>query len=53
MWLFGDARNPSSNAWLALGAVKTDDDPGNGNYGWRDLTRLVESCPDSRGVEPL
>ena len=49
MWLFGDARNPSSNAWLALGAVKTDDDPGNGNYGWRDLRRLVESCPDSRG----
>ena len=52
MWLFGDARNPSSNAWLALGAVKTDDDPGNGNYGWRDLRRLVESCPDSRGVAP-
>ena len=40
MWLFGDARNPSSNAWVALGAVKTDDDPGNGNYGWRDLRAL-------------
>jgi GNAT superfamily N-acetyltransferase len=45
MWLFGDARNPSSRAWLALGAVKTDDDPGNGNYGWRDLARLAEICP--------
>ena len=45
MWLFGDARNPSVNAWLALGAVKTDDDPGNGNYGWRDLHRLAEICP--------
>jgi GNAT superfamily N-acetyltransferase len=45
MWLFGDARNPSSNVWRALGAVKTDDDPGNGNYGWRDLRRLAERCP--------
>jgi len=45
MWLFGDARNPSVNAWKALGAVKTDDDPGNGNYGWRDLHRLAERCP--------
>lgn len=45
MWLFGDARNPSANAWKALGAVKTDDDPGNGNYGWRDLRRLAERCP--------
>lgn len=44
MWLYGDARNPSCNAWLALGAVKTDDDPGNGNYGWKDLRRLVEIC---------
>jgi ribosomal protein S18 acetylase RimI-like enzyme len=45
MWLFGDPRNPSSAAWLALGAVKTDDDPGTGNYGWRDLRRLAEICP--------
>ena len=45
MWLFGDVRNPSRHAWLALGAVKTDDDPGNGNYGWRDLQRLVAICP--------
>ena len=45
MWLFGDARNPSVKAWLALGAAKTDDDPGNGNYGWRDLNRLAEVCP--------
>ena len=42
MWLFGDARNPSSAAWRALGAVKTDTDPGNGNYGWKDLRRLAE-----------
>jgi GNAT superfamily N-acetyltransferase len=45
MWLFGDARNPSAAVWRALGAVKTDDDPGNGNYGWRDLRRLAEICP--------
>ena len=45
MWLFGDARNPSARVWRALGAVKTDDDPGNGNYGWRDLHRLAERCP--------
>lgn len=45
MWLAGDPRNPSIEAWLALGAVKTDDDPGNGNYGWRDLHRLAERCP--------
>jgi hypothetical protein len=24
-----------------MGAVKTDDDPGNGNYGWRDLRDLA------------
>ena len=41
MWLFGDARNPSRGAWLALGAVKCDDDPGNGNYGWRDIAPLA------------
>ena len=41
MWLYGDARNPSSRAWVALGAQKTDDDPGNGNYGWRDLGELA------------
>jgi GNAT superfamily N-acetyltransferase len=45
MWLFGDARNPSSRAWTSLGAVKTDDDPGNGNYGWRDLGALAD-IPD-------
>lgn len=45
MWLFGDARNPSCRAWLALGAEKTDDDPGNGNYGWKDLRALAERCP--------
>jgi ribosomal protein S18 acetylase RimI-like enzyme len=45
MWLFGDARNPSSAAWKALGAVKTDDDPATGNYGWRDLRQLAATCP--------
>ena len=45
MWLCGDARNPSVLAWRALGAAKTDDDPGNGNYGWRDLHHLAERCP--------
>ena len=45
MWLYGDARNPSANAWRALGAVKTDSDPGNGNYGWRDLRALADRCP--------
>jgi GNAT superfamily N-acetyltransferase len=46
MWLFGDARNPSSRVWTALGATKTDSDPGTGNYGWRDLARLA-ALPDS------
>ena len=41
MWLFGDARNPSSRVWRALGATKTDPDPGTGNYGWRDLGNLA------------
>jgi GNAT superfamily N-acetyltransferase len=41
MWLFGDARNPSNKVWKALGAEKTDDDPGTGNYGWRDLRALA------------
>ena len=45
MWLYGDARNPSRFAWIALGAEKTDVDPGNGNYGWKDLRRLAERCP--------
>ena len=45
MWLFGDARNPSAAVWKALGAVKTDDDPGNGNYGWPDFRVLAERCP--------
>ena len=42
MWLFGDARNPSSLVWRALGGEKLDEDPGVGNYGWRDLQRLAE-----------
>jgi GNAT superfamily N-acetyltransferase len=48
MWLFGDARNPSSRVWMSLGAKKTDDDPGTGNYGWHDLATLA-ALPD----EPL
>jgi GNAT superfamily N-acetyltransferase len=50
MWLFGDARNPSSRVWSALGATKTDSDPGTGNYGWRDLAKLA-ALPDSTDAE--
>lgn len=42
MWLYGDARNPSRGAWIAMGARKCDDDPGNGNYCWADITSLTE-----------
>jgi len=42
MWLFGDPRNPSCRAWVALGGEKTDNDPGTGNYGWRDIAKLAE-----------
>jgi L-amino acid N-acyltransferase YncA len=45
MWLYGDARNPSCRVWTALGAHKTDNDPGNGNYGWRDLRELAAAAP--------
>lgn len=45
MWLFSDARNPSCKAWVALGAIKTDAEPGSGNYGWRDLRVLAARCP--------
>ena len=44
MWLSGDARNPSCRAWVAMGAEKLDDDPGIGNYGWRDLRALISSA---------
>ena len=44
MWLYGDARNPSGRVWVALGAEKTDDDPGNGNYGWHDLRPLAAAA---------
>ena len=47
MWLFGDARNPSSRVWITLGGTKTDNDPGSGNYGWRDLATLA-ALPDKR-----
>jgi L-amino acid N-acyltransferase YncA len=46
MWLCGDACHPSARAWTALGAEKTDGDPGNGNYGWRDL-RALAAAPDA------
>lgn len=41
MWLYGDARNPSSRAWIAMGATKCDDDPASGTYGWSDITPLA------------
>lgn len=41
MWLFGDPRNPSSRAWIAMGATKCDAGAGSGNYGWSDLTGLA------------
>ncbi len=41
MWLWGDARNPSQGAWRALGAERRDDDPGSGNWGWRDIRPLA------------
>ncbi len=41
MWLYGDARNPSSRAWIAMGATKCDEDAGSGNYGWMDITPLA------------
>jgi GNAT superfamily N-acetyltransferase len=41
MWLYGDARNPSSRAWIAMGAEKCDNDPSSGNYGWNDITPLA------------
>lgn len=49
MWLYGDARNPSARVWVAMGAVKTDDDPGNGNYGWHDLRPLAAACEKPAG----
>ncbi len=41
MWLYGDARNPSCHAWLAMGAFKLDENPQVGNYGWKDLRELA------------
>ncbi len=41
MWLFGDPRNPSIRAWLAMGATKCDADPHSGSYGWKDITPLA------------
>jgi GNAT superfamily N-acetyltransferase len=40
MWLYGDARNPSRGAWMAMGATKCDAHPDSGNYGWSDITPL-------------
>jgi GNAT superfamily N-acetyltransferase len=47
MWLCGDGRNPSRRVWVALWAEKTDDDPGNGNFGWRDLRGLAAAPDDA------
>jgi GNAT superfamily N-acetyltransferase len=44
MWLSGDARNPSSRAWLALGAHHLDDKTDGGNFGWHDLPALIARC---------
>jgi ribosomal protein S18 acetylase RimI-like enzyme len=52
MWLYGDARNPARRVWTALGARKTDPDPGTGNYGWRDLAELA-ALPDSSSARPV
>jgi ribosomal protein S18 acetylase RimI-like enzyme len=41
MWLYGDARNPSQRAWLAMGATRCKTDPLCGNYGWNDITPLA------------
>lgn len=41
MWLTGDARNPSTRAWVAMGATKCDPDASSGNYGWSDITPLT------------
>jgi hypothetical protein len=40
MWLYGDARNLFCRAWIRIGAEMADSDPGNGNYGWRDMRPL-------------
>jgi ribosomal protein S18 acetylase RimI-like enzyme len=53
MWLFGDARNPSSRVWTALGAIKTDPDPGTGNYGWRDLANLAALADSTDSRRPV
>ena len=45
MWLYGDPRNPSIAAWLAMGAEKTDRNPANGNFGWRDIRPLAAFPP--------
>ncbi len=53
MWLFGEARNPSSRVWTALGATKTDSDPGTGNYGWRDLANLAALADSTDARTPV
>jgi ribosomal protein S18 acetylase RimI-like enzyme len=47
MVLFGDARNPSSACWDALGGEPLPHPDGSfsGSYGWRDLRRLADACP--------
>lgn len=43
MWLFGDPRNPSSRAWVRMGAHEVE--PGSGNYGWHDVRPLARFDP--------
>ncbi|HEX5725578.1 MAG TPA: GNAT family N-acetyltransferase [Longimicrobiaceae bacterium] len=48
MLLFADAGNPACRFYEALGAEKLrapDGEVSEGNYGWRDLSRLASVCP--------
>jgi ribosomal protein S18 acetylase RimI-like enzyme len=49
MWLYGDARNPSCRAWVALGAEKCDSDPDSGSYGGETSLRLRGFGEDPAG----
>jgi GNAT superfamily N-acetyltransferase len=47
MLLFGDARSSSNGFYEHLGAERLLTEAGefHGGYGWRDLHRLIASCP--------
>lgn len=47
MWLYAEATNPSCAFYEALGGhnlVNADGSMNYGNYGWRDLEKLVSIC---------